>query len=528
MTSFDEKYKSIEKAELVLKAKKDIMLSEALHSNDPNELVKAQSILNTIQSRQDVDRKSYLIDPNEFVNSLGYRNRRFNVSYEVLRRMSLTPIINAIIKTRINQISSFLDVQSDKYGTGFRIIKRGASIYSKMTRLEKKRATEISDIILNCGVGYSWSNDDFDTFSRKVLRDSLMYDQMCWEAVKTRRGDFHNMVAVDASTIRLAESYDDDCFQARYSRYEEVKGYKPNYVQIYQDGVVDEFYPWEMCFGVRNPDSNIHINGYGTSELEELIQVITSILWADEYNRKFFSQGSAPKGILRVDPSVSPQQLQAFKQQWQAMVTGVYNSWRTPILESGKMDFINLQSNNRDMEYSAWNEYLIKLSCAIYSISPEEVGFNTSNGQGSTVFESNNESRLAHSKDKGLIPLLKFYQSRLNKHAIQLIDPQYQIVFVGYDAMTREKEMELMVKKVTNIATLDEVREELGYKPLNIKGVSDSVMSGTFMQAKMIQQQSDMSDSGGVGAELPLTNNDNPFEQQSDDEQQNNLFEDEQ
>ncbi len=480
---------ALSKMEDKLKIKKLVMLDKALRSDDPNDIMKAQSVANqVIQQREHSDRKSYLIDPNDFVNSLGFRNKKQGLSYDSLKRMGLTPIINAIIKTRINQVAAFAEPQKDKYSTGFIITKKELGKDGKMSEKEKKRAQQISEIILNCGVNNSWSNDDFDTFTRKVIKDSLVYDQLCFEVVDTKNGDFFEMVAVDAATVRLADTFDDDSYQSRRSNSREIRGYYPSFVQVYEENVTAEYYPWEMCFGIRNPDTSIRNHGYGISELEELIQVITAILWSDEYNRKFFSQGSAPKGILRVDSSVSPGKLQEFKQQWQAMVSGVYNAWKTPILEAGKMDFVNLQTSNRDMEYGNWIEYLVKLSCAIYSINPEEVNF-TSTGSQNTVFESNNENKLKNSKDKGLYPLLKFYQARLNKFVVDRIDPEYRLEFVGYDSLTKDQEIDLLVKKVTNLLTLDEAREELDLKPLNREGISDQVMSGTFAQFKMQAEQ---------------------------------------
>ena len=483
-----------------LKIKKLVLLDKAMRSEDPNDIMKAASIADqVIQKREHSDRKSYMVDPNDFANSLGYRNKKLGLSYESLKRMSLTPIINAIIKTRINQVAAFAEPQKDKYSTGFIITKKELGNDGKMSKAEQKIADEITETVLKCGVNNSWSNDDFDTFTRKVIKDSLVYDQMCFEVVDTKRGDFFEMVAVDASTLRISDSFDDDAYQNARKRNEEIRGYLPSFVQIYEENVVNEYYPWELCFGIRNPDTSVRNHGYGISELEELIQVITAILWSDEYNRKFFSQGSAPKGILRIDSSVSPGKLQEFKQQWQAMVSGVYNAWKTPILESGKMDFVNLQTNNRDMEYGKWIEYLVKLACAIYSINPDEVNFPISGGEGGALFESSNESRLKHSKDKGLYPLLKFYQSKLNKFVIDRINPEYRLEFVGYDAMTRDQEMDLLVKKVANFITLDEAREEMGLEPLDREGISDQVMSGVFSQFKM---QADMPGDEGEEDEM--------------------------
>lgn len=518
---YTDSYKSLNSLEEKLRIKKMILLDSAFKSGDPNEIVKAQSLLNSIQPREHSDRKSFLIDPHQFTQTLGYRNKNLSISYETLLRMSRTPIINAIIKTRINQIAAFAEPQRDKYSLGFVITKKDRNSDGKMTRQEKRRVNEITDIVMDCGVNNSWTTDDFDTFTRKVIRDSLIYDQMNFEIVTDKRNRFYEAFPVDAKTIRISSTFDDDDYKdALYQESKEIKGYYPSYVQIYDGVVENEFYPWELCFGVRNPDTDIHNFGYGISEVEELVRVITAMLWADDYNMKFFSQGSAPKGILKVNGSINPQKLQEFKQQWQAMVSGVHNAWKTPVIESGEIDFINMQTNNRDMEYSQWNEYLIKVGCATFSISPEEVGFAGTSSSANTVFESNNENKVKHSKDKGLYPLLKFYQNRLNRYIIERIDPEYNIRFVGMDAMSKAEELDAAVKKVSNYMTLDEVREEMGHEPLKREGVSDNVMSSMFSQFLMMQQQAESGiEEQGTEWEIDeenendqeLTEDDNPF-----------------
>lgn len=78
--------------------------------------------------------------------------------------------------------------------------------------------------------------------------------------------------------------------------------------------------------------------------------------------------------MLRVKGAVNETALQQFKQQWQSMITGVMQSWKTPVVNQD-VEWIDLQKNNRDMEYSSWMEYLIKIACAIFNIDPIEIGW---------------------------------------------------------------------------------------------------------------------------------------------------------
>ncbi|MFO7970338.1 MAG: hypothetical protein R6U40_01155, partial [Desulfobacterales bacterium] len=132
--------------------------------------------------------------------------------------------------------------------------------------------------------------DNFETFLRKITWDSLVYDQMAFEVVENKKGEPCEWYAVDAGTMRLADTastYLDESLEDAV-----------RFVQIYDGQVIAEFTQNELCFGVRNPRTDIRLFGYGVSELEMLIPTVTSLLWGFEYNQRFFSQGSTPKGVI--------------------------------------------------------------------------------------------------------------------------------------------------------------------------------------------------------------------------------------
>lgn len=527
MISYAKQLDAISLAEAKLRAKKFRTLEKALRSESPDDMVRASQVIQRIQPKIDQNNKSFLIDPLEFNANLGYKDKPFSLTYTTLKRMSKAPIINSIIKTRKNQVADFAEPQENKYSTGFVIRKKSkGGVEQKMDNKDKKIAFAISEFLMKGGNANQWGCDDFDTFIRKIVEDSLVYDQMTFECIRNRRGQLESFIATDASTFRISDSYfdkdyDNSFFQRQGANVwkerndfgKKVNGYYPAYVQVYQNTKVNEFYPWELCFGVRNPSTSIWSNGYGCSELEELINTVTSMLWSDEYNRRFFSQGSAPKGFFRVKGSNNEAALQQFKQQWQSMITGVMQSWKTPVIEAD-VDWIDLQKNNRDMEYSAWVEYLIKTACAVYSIDPSEIGWDISRSNGSGgLFEGSPEQRLKHSKDKGLYPLLKFIQRKLNKYVIEQINPDYELVFAGLNGLTIEEELKMDIDKVNSFMTVNEVREKYEMKPLD---GGDAPNNSIFLQnksAEMQQEQQAQANTGGVSEE----GEENPFEIFADD-----------
>lgn len=490
--------------EAKLKIEKSLALENVMKGNDVNQIYQAQAYLKKIEEREITESKSLLVDPMELTSSFGYKDKPYNLSYSVLRAMSRTHLVKAVIDTRREQVVSYCEPQKDKYSAGFRIQKRSKYTQlgqeKKLTKAEEKQVEWLTEYILSCGTTQNfWHGDTFDQFIGKIVNDSLTFDQGTFEVVRNMKGEPVEFFATDGSSYRIADTFSDSEEDTKYPE-KIVNGYAPSYVQLYQNTVCAEFYPWELCFGVRNPQTDIRFNGYGRSELEDLITSVTALLNADTYNANFFKVGSAPKGILRYTGAVNQNTLEDFRRQWVAQVSGVLNAHKIPMINADKMEFINTHVPNKDMEYSKYQEFLIKIICAIYKIDPSEIGFSMSgNSEGNHGLGGDNvEEKIKYSHDKGLVPLLKKIQYWINKYIIWQIDPQYEFRFVGMDdEMDQETELEQDVTALQNFSTLNEIRAKRNLDP--IEG-GDIPMNPVFVQAKaMAQQQEQGGAAGGPG-----------------------------
>jgi len=320
-----QQLKDIENRRKEFDVEERLLIDKALQSDNPSDIVKAMEVVKIRQNQSQDWRKSTFIDPYNFESSFGYKTSPQRINYETLNAMSRTPIINAILKTRKNQIAAFSQPQKDRFSTGFVLRKKGYFIEDtkKLSKAEMQKVEEITEFILNCGMGQAWSRDDFDTFLRKCTEDSLIFDQMTWENVRNRKGGMHEVLVTDSTTFRIADSYSDSDYK-QHER-EEIAGYYPSYVQVINNKITAEFYPWELCWGVRNPTSRLYSHGYGRSELEDLVGIVTGMLWSDQYNRNFFRLGAAPKGIIRLKGGANNPRMQEFRQQWRSMIAGVDN-----------------------------------------------------------------------------------------------------------------------------------------------------------------------------------------------------------
>jgi hypothetical protein len=498
LSSFD----NIEHARQALDVREQMVLDEALRSDDPNQIVKAMNKLSLGQKdfgggmfgSEKYGGKSMLIDPYSMPSQGQYLLKQNFVDPRTLRNMAKTPFIKAIIETRVEQVASFAKYSEHMSEVGWMIKRRDKDVVVQDQDLgEIKR---IRDFILNTGIDTKlWIKDDFDKFLRKITKDTLELDAMTFEIVRQRNEDLYDFFATDAGTFYYADPREME------SQGEEVHGYFPVYVQVHQGSVINDYYPWELCYGVRNASSDIWRNGYGRSELEDLINVVTWQLYGMQYTGAFFSRGSAPKGILKINGNVNERRLQEFKQQWQAQVQGVRNAWKTPIMEADKMEWVDLQKTNRDMEFANWISFLTKMACAIYKIDPSEIGMPQGQGTGegsSSIFGSDNQKeRVLFSKEKGLKPLLKFIESKIDKYVVQQLNPDYEFVFTGTNFTNPQTELEEDVKKLGNFMKVDEIREKYNLDPLGESDGGDLVLNPVWWQAKSQANMAEQQQMGG-------------------------------
>lgn len=442
--------------------------------------------------------KAYEENPLRLAEATNYKDKPSSLSYNILYQMSVkNSVVAAVLNTRVNQVSTFTKpARFSTDGIGFQIRLRDPNIVPTSEQQEVMNSIEL--FLENCGFSDNSDRDDFDTFIRKLVRDSLTYDQMCFEIIPDRKGRPAEIVAVDAATIRAAsENYSVDASWAQYTpkKNEEVK-----WVQVVDGSVVSWFTARELAFGVRNPRTNINMQPYGFSELEMLIQQITSHLYAEEYNSKYFSQGGTTKGIINIksDPNGigNKEQLESFKRQWRAQVNGMSGAWKTPVLQvPNGIEYISVNQSNRDMEYSQWVNYLINIVCAVYQIDPAEVNFSNNGGAAaqSSVFETSQEQKLKNSKDKGLKPLLRFIESILNKYVVSKFSQDYVFAFTGLDEKSEDEKAELDSKHVKTWKTVNEIRKEHGEKPLEY---GDIILDPSYLN---YIQQKEMAAQGGQG-----------------------------
>lgn len=477
-------------------------LQAALNSNDAGEIMKANLYLGEI-NRQPTKIQSVFFDPNDISgNGRGFKDSKGVLSFSVLRRMGDIHIVKSIVSTRVEQIMNFMDFSEDEQKEGFTIRKK-KSLFSigdeKLTNEDKKKISKIVDFLEKGGWTDKWDNvDSLQEFVSKIMSDSLTLDQLAFEMVRNRMWELQKFRAVDASLIRFLDSVDPRQREG-FEQYR-FKGHLPRYCMVWDEIILHNpitkepilYYPWELGFGIRNKTSDVRRNGYGVSELETLVEIITWILWGLTYNGNFFKNGSQPKGFINIkNPNISNSTLQEFRQAWMQTMVGVNQSHRTPVINGIDLEWIDLQKlSNRDMEFNEWTKFLIIMACSVYRIDPSELGFNFKESQ--QIFgQDGQRERLKHSREKGLKPLLIFLQGVITKYIVSELDENYEFAFTGIEVEDEEAQVKLDSEKLSSgMVAMQDIFKK--YNGRDFDPEKDIILNQVYQGMKQAEEQNKM------------------------------------
>lgn len=449
------------------------------------------------------------------------------ITYETLLRMARIPVVNAIIETRVKQCVDYARPQPSPYDNGFRVRMRERG--KSPSRAALKSMEELQTIIMQAGREFQPHTGGFEAFVGATVRDSLTYDQANFEVFFSRykkNGEGKSLPAgfvyVDPSTIRRARPNPKDLKVGRW----DPEGV--SFVQLIEDEVVQEFTQREMCFGVRNARSWEYSIGYGAPELEILVPTITSLINAETWNAVKFTTGINPDVFLTLKSGMSAEIFRAFERSVLAKMSGTANMRRVPILQldpdsNEELTIHRLGRDSKEMEYSNWINWLMKVCCSVYQMDPAELSFVFGNeGQKQSLQAAGPTQRIAASQERGLKPLLRNLAGWLNRMVVWQWDPDFIFEFVGFDAHSASEKLKMDEKAVKSYKSPNEVRAESDLPPLTYElpnGANmmdypiDAALVNVMFQASQLEVQMDMAEEGEEDAEDAPPEEDTAVEQ---------------
>lgn len=462
--------------------------------------------------------QSVWLDERQIQMQGAYFEKSSNFNFDSMRMMvDRTPILSAVIMTRIRQVKRFCRASTKGVGPGFQIQLRDQKDGQKLKKPEIESIQALQGFFTHCG----WESnprqrqrlkrDNFSGFMGKLVRDSLVMDSAPIETEykRNRSLGMDGFYAVDGATIRL-------CSEDGYKDDDEIFA-----LQVVQGNLRTAYTYDDLIYVPRNPRTDVLQGGYGMSETELLVTTVTGFLNAMTYNQKFFDSNAIPKGLLHLSGDYSQDDLNSFKRYWNSMVKGINNAWTLPVMVSknqeSKATFENFGVDVNEIMFAKWMTFLTSIICAIYGIAPDEINFESFTSGASSLSGDDTEEKLVNSKDKGLRPLLAHFEDLFTDYIVSDFGDKYEFRWTGLDEkspdqMWLEEQALLTFNEARKSRNWDEIKEDWADAPLN------QAMMQAWMAEHQPQAMPGQEGEGGFGEEGGEGEPGAPEEEQQDGE----------
>jgi HK97 family phage portal protein len=351
-------------------------------------------------------------------------------------------------------------------GTGYQIVnvdefKAGA------TKLQKKKLLAFLNYI-----DRRWDNiKDFQSFPDKLAQTINVYrliGQASWEIIRDGNG---NPVGFDVlSGVVIPNTNERGYFET------------PNF----------RFYPWNKSQPIDYHRDNIvffsnagirgRITGESVYESLTSTAMISDMFAAISYRSLFENVNSPYNGIWKIDPVTSDEDTEMVMSMLDDMYTGAYNYGRNPIAVRGGLDFVSINSRNKeDAPYIEGRHYNREEFLSVTGVDGNKLG----------ITESSNKANMRETRrefhENTLRPLfIRLEEDIYNQVCVRLLGIKgWKFQFNRPDITTAVEQMSIDMRALQwGIQNPNEIRAQRGldpraggdvfYLPLNLATVDPS------------------------------------------------------
>lgn len=314
----------------------------------------------------------------DMVNGSSMRKKKpgSNITFETLRAFSIShEVTRACINLRKRQITGldFQIVTADTDDTG--AYDNDIAVVDAFFKKLGGR-----------GIGYT-------RFINKFIEDIMVLDAVAIEKQRARNKTLYNLIPIDAATIRLRVDHSGATPEPPETAY----------VQLIRGEVTAEWTDDEMIYEMMNPRND---TPYGLAPLESLMIIVNSSLKAGMYNLGYLTDTNLPEGMYSMPDTWQPQQIKDFQEYFDALMAGDETmTRRLKFMPEGKY---TPTSKPNDMAFNEFNDWLMKVTCALFEVTPIEIGFNPKTGLGGIGY---NEQQGEVAENKGIYPMANLIKS---------------------------------------------------------------------------------------------------------------------
>lgn len=379
------------------------ILQKSLEIDEQNATIKGIEYLGEPE-KKNVPRLALTSDPIASDQYSGTKTKRKLLPNSVIKDIaSSSHLIASIIRARSNTMSMFGHLKKDRFDIGFETkIKPEFEEEMNNEQIEKvrDRIHRFNNILASCGKVEGLKNTDkmgLPEFMYLTTQNAVKFGYLATEIVRDESenddelGNFHRFRPVDAGTIeRTTPSLKSEAKSIRKSAEWLLSREQEENVSIETD--LSKQFPWaqvidnvkrqiftedEMLVHNFYPSTDIEHNGYPLTPIDTCLSSITTHLSIEAYNKLFFQNGRAAKGMLVVkSEEIDQTALEELKQQYMASINNVSNSFRTPIFGVGReddVDWVPTESTSKDGEFQFLYDQIARNILSSFNMSPDEL-----------------------------------------------------------------------------------------------------------------------------------------------------------
>jgi HK97 family phage portal protein len=220
--------------------------------------------------------------------------------------------------------------------------------------------------------------------------------------------------------------------------------------------------------------------------------------YSAQFNRNFFFNSAMPSATLETDGTITKEQLERIKAEWDSRYKGVDNAHKLAILQGG-LHFNPVQLSQKDMEFLEQRKFTRDEIMGIFRVPKTILGITED------VNRANAEATEYVFSKRVIKPRMEFIVDRLNEFYLQLFGlDQKEYRFTFTDPTPQNVELKLKANETglrAGYLTINEVREEEGrdaidggdvvYLPANLLPISIPKKAAVDNQKQFIKENKD-------------------------------------
>lgn len=351
---------------------------------------------------------------------------------------------DSVVQAHIDEVKTFFEnpnSNKESFGYILRIVVRELlEIDSGIIVKEFNKAGKMVEIRATDGAGFLKNPNEFGKYEE---RDDIILDSFV--NIDLRNPTSEQTARPGGLSVFNAQ------MRAAYFQYGYLTSARPV-----------PFGKREIVWMERNP---ISFDIYGRSPIENLIDVIQTLIHSIQYNLDYFEDNNVPKGFIQL-AGASKADLQDFSEKWNELqlkkdpnsgrLKKIFH--RVPITSSPNADFKKVQFSAQELELISSQQWFTKLVWGMFGVTPSELGFTEDSNRATEIAQSRVFRR------KAILPLLNMLEYHINKEIISEFGYEdVEFKFNTFDIEEETAKYNLYKLQIdTRIKSINEIRRKEG------------------------------------------------------------------